>query len=186
MQYTWWLYWSQRRRATLHLWLTKSHSPPHSRLMRPLSVYPVRRIEHCISPWMHIGFWGGWPLWILHRYSPGKLIYCISAAYTVMPACRGWLSWHPLFNAYLLLGAYLLTTYTYERMCLLTRVYGSIGLCLFCTRWLECDQYRWVQNEVAQLPWKHPMLWKFTFLSTQPEGSLNNFTWTPLDVMRQK
>ena len=42
--------------------------------------------------------------------------------------CRAWLSLHPLFSAYPLLGAYLLTTYTYKRICLLTRVYGTIFL----------------------------------------------------------
>ena len=38
-------------------------------------------------------------------------IYC-----TLMPACRAWLSLHPLFSAYPLSGAYLLTTYTYKCM----------------------------------------------------------------------
>ena len=38
--------------------------------------------------------------------------------------CRAWLSLHPLFSAYSLLGAYLLTTYTYKRIRLLTRIYG--------------------------------------------------------------
>ena len=40
-----------------------------------------------------------------------------------MPACR---ALHPLFSAYPLLGAYLLTTYTYKLMRLLTRVYGVV------------------------------------------------------------
>ena len=45
-------------------------------------------------------------------------------AHSSLPQCRAWLSLHPLFSACLLLGAYLLTTYTYKRMRLLTRVYG--------------------------------------------------------------
>ena len=36
--------------------------------------------------------------------------------------CRVWLSLHLLFSAYPLLGTYLLTTYTYKRIHLLTRV----------------------------------------------------------------
>ena len=43
-------------------------------------------------------------------------IYCISAAHTVMPACKAWLSLHHLFSMYSLLGTYLLTTYTYKHM----------------------------------------------------------------------
>ena len=42
--------------------------------------------------------------------------------------CRAWLSMDPLFSAYPLLGAYLLTTYTCKRMRLLTRVYGMYRL----------------------------------------------------------
>ena len=38
--------------------------------------------------------------------------------------CRAWLSLHPLFSTYPLLGACLLTIYTYKRIHLLTRVYG--------------------------------------------------------------
>ena len=47
------------------------------------------------------------------------MIYCV-----LMPACRAWLSLHPLVTAYTLSGAYLLTTYTYKHMRILTRVYG--------------------------------------------------------------
>ena len=49
---------------------------------------------------------------ILARWTHLK-IYC-----TLMPACRAWLSLHPI-------GTYLLTTYTYKRMHLLNRVYGT-------------------------------------------------------------
>ena len=42
--------------------------------------------------------------------------------------CRAWLLLHPLFSAYSLLGAYLLTTYTYKRIRLLTRVYGICAI----------------------------------------------------------
>ena len=42
--------------------------------------------------------------------------------------CRAWLSLHPLFSAYPLLGTYLLTTYTYKRIRLLTRVYGTSAI----------------------------------------------------------
>ena len=45
-------------------------------------------------------------------------------AHSCPSQCRAWLSLHPLFSAYPLLGAYLLTTCTYKRMRLLTRVYG--------------------------------------------------------------
>ena len=43
-----------------------------------------------------------------------------------LPGCRAWLSLHPLFSGYPLLGAYLLTTCTYKHMHLLTRVYNTI------------------------------------------------------------
>ena len=42
----------------------------------------------------------------------------------LMPVCRAWLSLHPLFSAFPLLGAYLLATYTYKCMRLLTRLYN--------------------------------------------------------------
>ena len=50
-------------------------------------------------------------------------------AHSCPSQCRAWLSLHPLFSAYPLLGAYLLTAYTYmyKRMRLLTRVYGIVG-----------------------------------------------------------
>ena len=38
--------------------------------------------------------------------------------------CRAWLSLHPLFSAYRLLGTYLFTTYTYKCIHSLTRVYS--------------------------------------------------------------
>ena len=57
---------------------------------------------------------------ILARWTHLK-IYC-----TLMPACRAWLSLHPIFSAYPILGAHLLTTYTYKRMHLLNRVYGAL------------------------------------------------------------
>ena len=42
------------------------------------------------------------------------LLHHSAAYYSRQTACRVWLSLHPLFNAYPLLGAYLLTTYTYK------------------------------------------------------------------------
>ena len=57
-------------------------------------------------------------------------IYCIIALHiTVMAVCRAWVSLLPLFSTNPLLGAYLLTTYTYKHMPLLTRV-CSMGECI--------------------------------------------------------
>ena len=44
-------------------------------------------------------------------------------AHAPVHVLRAWLSLHPLFSAYPLLGAYLLTTYTCKRIRLLTGVY---------------------------------------------------------------
>ena len=55
----------------------------------------------------------------------------------LMPACRVWLSLHLLLSTYPLLGTYLLTTYTYKCMHLLTRIYSmcSIPILSVCTVW---------------------------------------------------
>ena len=55
----------------------------------------------------------------------------------LMPACRVWLSFHLLLSTYPLLGTYLLTTYTYKCMHLLTGIYGMCSipilyLCALC------------------------------------------------------
>ena len=96
-------------------------------IVKGSKISPIQCIEPHISPWIH--------QWLrvtvsLMRMEPSDFtsilarwmrvnIYC-----TLTPTFRAWLSLHPLLSAYPLLGAYSLTTCTYKRMCLLTRVYG--------------------------------------------------------------
>ena len=63
-----------------------------------------------------------------------KCIIALHQYYSRQAAYRVWLSLHPIFSTYPLLGAYLLTIYTYKCMHLLTRVYhtGHYIRLLFC------------------------------------------------------
>ena len=80
----------------------------------PSKTSPIWRIEPHISPWVHNGCKSqslreGWSLLILCLYLPCEqclLIYCV-----LMPACRAWLSLHPLVTAYPLSGAWQLPTH---------------------------------------------------------------------------
>ena len=65
-----------------------------------------------------------------------------------MPACRSWLSLPSLISAYPLLGAHLLTTYTYKRMCLLTRVY-SVAFIIIVTISVSCTNLSSVQVQTS-------------------------------------
>ena len=51
---------------------------------------------------------------------------------TLVIICTVWLWLHLLFSAYPLSGTYLLTTYTYKLMRLLTGAYGSLLENVFC------------------------------------------------------
>ena len=72
---------------------------------------------------------------------------------TLMPTCRVWLSLHRLFSAHHLLGTYLLTTYTYMRMRLLTRVYGMEALT--SNYYIYCNYCRLLKS---RLPFLHTTL----------------------------
>ena len=113
-----------------HFWLTQSHKPHCLRLDIVLGL--VYNFSRSMCRALYISLNTQWLRITVssRRMEPSDfmsnlarwmrlMIYC-----TLMPAYRAWLSLHPLSSTYPLLGTYLLTTYTYKRMCLLTRVYG--------------------------------------------------------------
>ena len=109
-----------------HFWLTQSHKPLW--LITSSKLFTAQHIEPCISPWLYNGcesrsLQGGWSLLILRWYLPGERIWR-STAHSCLPVGRGF---HCIpYLAHILLGTYLLTTYTYKRMHLLNRVYGTL------------------------------------------------------------
>ena len=97
-------------------WLTQSHKPHPSQLMRLLLKFLLYDTwdPTLNTQWMWI------TVSLRKRESSDFMsilktcitIYCIALHITVMPACKAWLSLHPLFSTCPLSGTYLLTTYT--------------------------------------------------------------------------
>ena len=79
-QHTRWSYWSQKKKSYVALLCNKQSQPTSFMAYKTTidsKISPIRRMEPCISPRIHIScesqsLWGEWALRTLRWYSPGK------------------------------------------------------------------------------------------------------------------
>ena len=127
--------WSNTRRATqvLVLGSTKSQATPFVTYKTTTEIFPLQSPTYILESTMAVihslmedgVFWFYINTWQVNVST--LVIYCIIELHiAVMPTCKCGFNCTP-YLAYILYipGAYLLNTYTYKRVWLLTRVYGT-------------------------------------------------------------
>ena len=102
MQYTWWSSWSQTTKSYtvfFCFWLIQSHFSAYNWTTRPSNIFPIRHR----APHYSLSVQWLWFTVSLRKMEPSDFMsilakwMCLEICCTFMPACRVWLSFHPLF-----------------------------------------------------------------------------------------